>query len=68
MSAMPNEYSIAIHHYITEQIHLHEKKVKESSIGHNSNEKHYSLGRLNELQWIRDYLAENIDLKEFTYY
>ena len=65
---MPNEYSIAIHHYITVQIHLHEKKIKESNNGRNSTEKQYSLGRLNELQWIRDYLAENIDLKEFPYY
>ena len=65
---MPNEYSIAIHNYITEQIHLNEKKAKDFNNGRNSNEKHYSLGRLNELQWIRDYLAENIDLKEFTYY
>ena len=65
---MPNEYSIAIHNYITEQIHRNEKKVKEFNNGRNSTEKHYSLGRLNELQWIRDYLAENIDLKEFTYY
>ena len=65
---MPNEYSIAIHNYITEQIHLHEEKVKKSSNDRNSAETHYSLGRLNELQWIRDYLAENIDLKEFSYY
>ena len=65
---MPNEYSIDVHNYITEQIHVHQKKVKESSDGKNSSEKHYSLGRLNELQWIRDYLADNIDLKEFTYY
>lgn len=65
---MPNEYSIAIHNYITEQIHLNEKRVKEFENGRNSAQKHYSLGRLNELQWIRDYLAENIDLKEFTYY
>jgi hypothetical protein len=65
---MPNEYSIEIHNYISEQIRLHERKAKESAGSSNSNGKHYSLGRLNELQWIRGYLADNIDLKEFTYY
>ena len=65
---MPNEYSIEIHNYISEQIRLHEQKVKESTGSSTSTEKHYSLGRMNELQWIRDYLADNIDLKEFTYY
>jgi hypothetical protein len=65
---MPNEYSIEIHNYISEQIRLYERKVKESTGSSNSNGRHYSLGRLNELQWIRGYLADNIDLKEFTYY
>ena len=63
---MPNEYSIEIHDYISEQIRLHQQKVRET--GTSQAEKQYSMGRLNELQWIRGYLAEHIDLKDFTYY
>ncbi len=63
---MPNEYSIEIHSYITEQISIHEQKVREADSG--NDDRNYSLGRLNELRWIRGYLAEHIDLKDFKYY
>jgi len=63
---MPNEYSIEIHNYITEQISVHEQKARETVSS--QAEKQCCLGRLHELRWIRSYLAEHIDLKDFPYY
>lgn len=60
---MPNEYSVEIHDYLTKKIAEHEQIIKE--LGDNS---HKSRGQLEELYWIREYLAEHIDLKDFTYY
>lgn len=60
---MPNEYSVEIHAYLTNKIAEHEQVLKEHS-GNSSR----SSGQLEELYWIREYLAEHIDLKDFTYY
>ena len=60
---MPNEYSVKIHDYLTEKITEAEKAVARE-------DEHCSFyrGQLEELHWIREYLKENIDLKDFTYY
>lgn len=59
---MPNEYSIEIHNYLTQLIQDSEQSIQ-SDI-----DPDFHRGRIEELHWIRNYLADNIDLKDFTYY
>jgi len=60
---MPNEYSVEIHKYLREKIVAAEKVIKESEVDNPNIQ-----GQMVELQWIREYLGDNIDLKDFTYY
>lgn len=60
---MANEYSVEIHQYLTEKIEAAEKSIEEKLEG-----KTHFQGQIDELLWIRRYLSENIDLKDFTYY
>ena len=63
---MPNEYSITIHNYLSEEIAAQQQILEHTQRHPQKSE--YARGRLYELQWIRTYLAENIDLKDFPYY
>ena len=63
---MPNEYSIQIHHYLSDQISRQVQIIDDDQLL--SEDKEYARGRLEELGWIRKYLADNIDLKDFSYY
>ena len=63
---MPNEYSIQIHNYISEQIANQKQIIDDPHIPQRDRE--YAKGWLEELSWFRTYLADNIDLKDFTYY
>jgi len=65
---MPNEYSIEIHNYITAQIRLHEQERANIDDGGTNEEIVYIQGKLDELHWLRRYLADNVDLKDFKYY
>jgi len=60
---MPNEYSIEIHRYLSEKFDAAEKSFKKGELT-----KPTYQGRIEELRWIRKYLKDNIDLKDFTYY
>jgi hypothetical protein len=60
---MANEYSVEIHRYLSAKIAEAETLIQESA--ENSPEPR---GQLEELQAIRKYLSDNIDLKDFTYY
>jgi hypothetical protein len=60
---MANEYSVEIHQYLNEKIEIAEKALKECAEGNP-----YLKGLIDELLWIRRYLSDNIDLKDFTYY
>jgi hypothetical protein len=60
---MPNEYSIEIHQYLKEKLAEAEKLI-EKSVVKNPNVQ----GQIDELLWIRKYLGDKIDLKNFTYY
>ena len=60
---MANEYSVEIHKYLSEKIAIAEKEIEGSLEGN----PHFQ-GQLEELLWIRKYLGDNIDLKDFTYY
>jgi hypothetical protein len=59
---MPNEYSVTIHNYLSEQIAEAEKEVARGK------KPDFSRGQLEELHWLRAYLKENVDLKDFLYY
>ena len=63
---MPNEYSITIHNYLSEEIAA-QQQILELAQSHPQT-REYARGKLNELQWIRTYLAEHTDLKDFPYY
>lgn len=60
---MPNEYSVEIHKYIIE-------KMRETEILSDKNgaDTPYNQGKIDELLWLREYLSDNIDLKDFKYY
>ena len=60
---MPNEYSIAIHNYITKKLDAVQQTI-------DSDDKctPYHRGQIEELLWLRTYLKENTDLKDFIYY
>jgi hypothetical protein len=60
---MANEYSIEIHKYLNEKIVAAEKAIEESVV-----DIPYYRGQIEELHWIRKYLSDNIDLKDFSYY
>jgi hypothetical protein len=60
---MANEYSIEIHKYLNEKIAEAEKVIEESVV-----DNPYYRGQIEELHWIRKYLSDNIDLKDFSYY
>lgn len=60
---MPNEYSVEIHQYLREKILAAEKAIEEGEVDNPKVQ-----GQIEELHWIREYLGNNIDLKDFTYY
>lgn len=59
---MPNEYSIEIHNFLTKLINESKTAVDKEK------DSHFHYGRIKELQKIRKYLADHIDLKDFQYY
>ena len=65
---MANEYSVAIHNYISGQIAIAEKDKKDAEKNEDSASTKYFEGRLQELNIIRQYMAEKIDLKTQKYY
>lgn len=61
---MPNDFSVEIHKYLSHKILEAEERVKQGD----ENASAHARGQLEELQWIRNYLRENVDLKNFIYY
>ncbi len=61
---MPNDFSVEIHTYLSAKILEAEREAK---LGDQVTSA-YARGKLEELQWIRKYLQENIDLKNYIYY
>lgn len=61
--AMPNDFSVMIHNYLTEKI-----TEAERAVGSSDKQSSFYHGQLEELRWLRSYLKEHIDLKDFTYY
>lgn len=58
---MPNDFSIEIHKFLSASILEAEKRLA-------ANDDPFYRGRLMELLWIRNYLQENFDLKNFVYF
>jgi hypothetical protein len=65
---MANEYSVAIHHYISDKIAAAEKNKKHAEIEKDSGSISYYKGQLTELNDIRQYMGDKIDLKTQKYY
>jgi len=60
---MPNEYSVEIHTYISKKIREAEQLIDKNEVDTPNNR-----GKIDELLWLREYLSDNIDLKDFKYY
>ncbi len=60
---MANEYSVEIHKYLSEKIAI----AKKAAEGNPEDSPRFQ-GQLKELLWIREYLSNNTDLKDFKYY
>jgi hypothetical protein len=65
---MANEYSVAIHNYISDKIAAAEKNKKHAEGENDLESIRYYKGQLMELNNIRQYLVEKIDLKTQKYY
>jgi len=65
---MANDYSVAIHNYISDKIAAAEKNIKLAESENDLGSLRYYQGRLMELRDIRGYMAEKIDLKTQRYF
>ena len=65
---MPNDYSIAIHDHISGMIESARNALETAHNNGDITAESSCRGQLDELCWIREYLKNNIDLKNFTYY
>jgi hypothetical protein len=65
---MANEYSVAVHNYISGKIAAAEKNKTHAEIENDSGSISYYEGQLKELNNIRQYMVEKIDLKTQKYY
>lgn len=65
---MPNDYSIAIHDYISDKIDRTNQKIAKADDAGDRTEVLFRRGQLGELHWVRRYLADTSDLKDFIYY
>jgi len=65
---MANEYSVAIHNYISDKIAAAEKNKTDAEKEKDLESTRYCEGRLQELNSIRQYMVEKIDLKTQKYY
>ena len=65
---MANEFSVAIHQYISDKIEAAEKNQKDAQQKSDPAAAKYYEGQLRELAGIRRYMADKIDLKTQKYY
>jgi len=65
---MANQYSVEIHQYISAKIAAANTQIKKPEIAHDPVIRRFYEGQLYELDKIRQYLAQNIDLKTQKYY
>lgn len=65
---MANQYSVEIHHYISEKTAEAMKKKEIAKKKQDRPSEHFYAGQLRELNKIREYMAAKIDLKTQKYY
>lgn len=65
---MPNEYSVQLHHFITDKINSASRQLAEAETSGDTEMQSYWEGQLDELSWARSYLKAHVDLKDFSYY
>lgn len=65
---MANQFSVEIHQYISEKIAAATRQQKKAEAANDSAARRFHSGQLYELEKIREYMAQNIDLKTQKYY
>jgi hypothetical protein len=65
---MANQYSVEIHRYVSDKIAAATKELKKAEAGNDGAARRFYAGQLYELEKIREYMAQNIDLKTQKYY
>jgi len=63
-----NQYSVEIHQYISDRIAIATRRKKKAGAANEPATRRFYEGQLFELDKIREYLAQNIDLKTQKYY
>jgi hypothetical protein len=65
---MPNEYSVQFHDFITGEMEKARLQRAEAEQTGDDQKLSYWSGQLEEFTWLRAYLKEHVDLKDFIYY
>lgn len=65
---MANEYSVDIHNYISNKVAHATMELKKAEAANDLTGRRFYEGQLYELDKIREYMAQNIDLKTQKYY
>ena len=65
---MANEYSVEIHNYISDKVARATAALKKAEAADDQTVRRFYEGQLYELDKIREYMAQNIDLKTQKYY
>ena len=65
---MSNEYSVQIHDWITRKLEEVHRQMSTAEKTNDKKTQEYLNGKLEELLFFRQFLAEQIDLKTQTYY
>ncbi len=65
---MANQYSVEIHKYISDKIAIATSRKTEAEVAGDPATRLFFEGQLYELDQIREYMAQKIDLKTQKYY
>ena len=65
---MTNQYSVEIHQYIGDKIAAATHQQKKAEAANDSAARRFYAGQLYELEKLREYMAQNTDLKTQKYY
>ena len=65
---MAHEYSVQIHEWINDRLEKVQADIKQSADDASGNKKTYFLGQKDQLNDIRQFLTDHIDLDTHNYY
>ena len=65
---MANQYSVEIHAYFSDKIARAAAQLTKAEVASDLTARRFHQGQLYELDKIREYMAQNIDLKTQKYY